>query len=94
MKLLSKEIKSIFMKFYSTIILVGLFLGHSIYNSIYICIIFKIKKQKQINKNLSFHLQNSLQSPGRHHMAVLICPPDMDGSQDPPGLWSIQASTH
>lgn len=36
--------------------LVGLFLGHSIYNSIYICIIFKIKKQKQINRNLSFHL--------------------------------------
>lgn len=56
MKLLSKEIKSIFMKFYSTIILVGLFLGRSIYNSIYICIIFKIKKQKQINRNLSFHL--------------------------------------
>lgn len=47
MKLLSKEIKSIFMKFYSTIILVGLFLGHSIYNSIYIYIIFKIKNKSK-----------------------------------------------
>lgn len=39
----------------------GLFLGHSIYNSIYICIIFQIEKQKAVNRNLNFHLQNSLQ---------------------------------
>lgn len=37
------------MKFYSTIIFrMGLFLGHSIYNSIYICIIFQTKKQKAV----------------------------------------------